>query len=484
MLLNPLVIVAALVAVLLLGVVLTWAGLRPRRRGTTPYCRACGYNMTGNTDGRCPECGSLRGVVLGERRVRKARLATGVVLLLISATGLGGIGYALVTNFNWYPYAPMWVLAYVFEDADPVEERLVGAEFSRRFKIGELDGNRASPLVGLIVDDKRGANLSEQKIRAIWSLVNNLDEIRRLSDADIDRLTAHIAKVLAPALELRPVNYCGAPVPARIASRIDRVNPCLFLWIAHIEIESIDVAGLSQAGSVVRRAERVLERLSPSSDTLLLEPSPVCGTQAVRLGLTVRFYRRSADSVGATSPAAAFRVVRKELSAAFEVIPAGEADLVSLKKSRKLDETIRSSASLTRCRQKVNWLGAPMFAGVLAIDRGVPVDLSFDGILIVGGVEILFGPFALQAGTGDADVTNWGTYRDGYTRNWYSRSNNRSSDENLVKFLLDLPLPAADPQRIDLVLRTNPEAAMQTVDMVEIWDGEIRFDDVLKNYAE
>ena len=45
--------VSALVATIFLTI-----GLRGRRVGTEPRCRKCGYNLTGTSEGKCPECGT------------------------------------------------------------------------------------------------------------------------------------------------------------------------------------------------------------------------------------------------------------------------------------------------------------------------------------------------------------------------------------------------------------------------------------------
>lgn len=35
-----------------------WRTARGRRAGPEPRCTVCGYNLTGNISGRCPECGT------------------------------------------------------------------------------------------------------------------------------------------------------------------------------------------------------------------------------------------------------------------------------------------------------------------------------------------------------------------------------------------------------------------------------------------
>ena len=47
----PLVVVTIPTAILL---------YRDRRRIPPGHCQKCGYNLTGNTSGRCPECGKAK----------------------------------------------------------------------------------------------------------------------------------------------------------------------------------------------------------------------------------------------------------------------------------------------------------------------------------------------------------------------------------------------------------------------------------------
>ncbi len=59
------------------------------RKGDTPFCGRCGYNLTGLTSPRCPECGSLlskvpvvRGTLVIERSLR-IWLVVGMLLMLV-----------------------------------------------------------------------------------------------------------------------------------------------------------------------------------------------------------------------------------------------------------------------------------------------------------------------------------------------------------------------------------------------------------------
>src|SRR5689334_6770271 len=91
------------------AVFLIRAGLRPPRRGTTPHCRRCDYNVTGITTGRCPECGlnlTDRDILLGQADPSVLRIAGGILCFALSAAGVLRSLYAL----EWYSLRPTaWV---------------------------------------------------------------------------------------------------------------------------------------------------------------------------------------------------------------------------------------------------------------------------------------------------------------------------------------------------------------------------------------
>lgn len=108
-----------------LFVLLRWR-LAPRR-GDTPYCRKCRYNLTG-IDGataesapapaaiaRCPECGTeltARNVLRGERLRRRWVLIAGLLGTLIGGSAIGYVAAGYVAKIDWYALQPTsWIIA-------------------------------------------------------------------------------------------------------------------------------------------------------------------------------------------------------------------------------------------------------------------------------------------------------------------------------------------------------------------------------------
>lgn len=117
--LSPLLLML-LAALFLAGLILLIRGLHGRRIGTDPHCRKCHYNLTGLTSRKCPECGTTlapKTVLIGKPARRRGALATGLCLLLASATGLGLTGYGKLRTVNWYLYYPdSWLISAAERD--------------------------------------------------------------------------------------------------------------------------------------------------------------------------------------------------------------------------------------------------------------------------------------------------------------------------------------------------------------------------------
>lgn len=118
--------------VLSLGVILFVRGLRGRKEGDEPRCGKCSYNLTGIASQRCPECGTFltaRPLVHGHRIRHPAAVAVGALLLLVSLGRGAQLGYGMGRQINWYNYRPFaWALkeaeAGMRDASDELQRRL------------------------------------------------------------------------------------------------------------------------------------------------------------------------------------------------------------------------------------------------------------------------------------------------------------------------------------------------------------------------
>ncbi len=107
----------------LIGIFLAWRGLRGIRRGTEPRCRRCDYNLSGQIEQRCPECGtpfSDKTVAHGERRRSPGRIMAGAICLAVASTlALPGVRQYIQRTWQRESihYLPTFVLIHRLKSA-------------------------------------------------------------------------------------------------------------------------------------------------------------------------------------------------------------------------------------------------------------------------------------------------------------------------------------------------------------------------------
>lgn len=111
-------IVLALLGSVLLGLVLLLIGLRGKRLNAHPICALCRFDLEGTYPQSitCPECGAglrrRKGVRIGARRKRWITLSAGVLLILLPAGLLGTVLYAVLTGADLNTYKPVGLLLW------------------------------------------------------------------------------------------------------------------------------------------------------------------------------------------------------------------------------------------------------------------------------------------------------------------------------------------------------------------------------------
>lgn len=430
-------------------------GWRGRRVGDHPVCRRCGFDLFGKPAGSavCAECGAdlgrPRAVRVGHRRRRRGPLWAGGVLLLLVGAWAGVAGYAAARDIDPDPYKPVWWLRREMGSADRATRDAALAEVKRRIDAGALSDEQITSVTTRVLDLQ--ADRSVAWIPAWGDLVESARRAGKLSDADWARY-ARQAPVIS--IEVRPHVRRGDLLPYWVADSAARLgsDPRLRLrydsrkqtvFVGGIEVPkhggySTGSGSLSTSGTG-RRGTNI--DLKPLLDRL------ADGPQTLRLKATFEVDDEPAPGSGGlndddNNPALASLDV--DLTAHWTLHP---ADRPTVKLIRDPAHRGAVEAALEVETVRVDkWDPKYEHLNLTVNAKGVPVGVGYQVVLRGGGGrEWNAGRFACPAGT------NAHSYGLG---------------ERVKGFPVDL-------DTVDVVFKPSVEAAANTTNTFEIWDGEV-----------
>lgn len=197
---NLLLLLLAIPLLLLaIGSVLLLFALWPRRRGDAPHCRRCGYDLTANESRRCPECGAglivPRSIVRGVARRRRAHIAFALVMIGVGLIPLGLLGARWARTFNWYTIAPeRWVLSDLTSN-QPATQLAAMGELDRRLQAGTLSDRSLLSFARfcLTLQSLRGmrADLRQSAINTLGDLYAT----QRLAQPEADTFLSQLCQI-------------------------------------------------------------------------------------------------------------------------------------------------------------------------------------------------------------------------------------------------------------------------------------------------
>jgi hypothetical protein len=135
---HLLILTLAIVATTVLIVI----ARRGKRIGTDPHCAECNYNLSGNTSGRCPECGAeleTHPPRAGRHAHRPVIWVVALLALVFTVLFAYPFTYYTVRHDLRYRHYDWWPLGLVMNDLDHASFRsMAGDELVRRLQASEL----------------------------------------------------------------------------------------------------------------------------------------------------------------------------------------------------------------------------------------------------------------------------------------------------------------------------------------------------------
>lgn len=477
-------------AFLVLGILFLILGLRGRYLGPEPRCRSCTYQLTGRLDAeRCPECGAVltpKTLVYGLRKPRWWSMITVVVVVAIFWAVPGRLLWK-VRRIEWFEYYPVGMLLWRAKADQPHAIY----ELAWRAHRGELSSESSHEIAELAL-----RKLDQWPLIAsgrAWSgLLELMDEGGLLTDKQRERLFCGLVQA---SLSVRRQIRQGDPLVLRVGlSPSSRGHTGYVLWHGTSAVRVGDREIFKSPDDACRSSRgydwAFIDRAPACNKTLIFSQTGLLIGQAQvdYAGRHVLHYRDWAWSNSSPEVDAPLWSKEITLTKDIEVLPANAPDPVRWVVPPEAESQLRDGIDL--CLRmwlrdewsRDEWYGwcvgekevlsgdvAPLERAEnhevldihLSLSDPPPIPVAFDLVIEADGSE-------LETTTDvDRGRPSWGVCSGPSVLAW---NREESGDAELT-----VKVPPFTANEVFVILRGSRDVARRTVDMYEVWQGELRF---------
>lgn len=486
-----------LVGMFVCGVALVLWGVRGKRLNDHPICRDCGFDLSAAREGciTCPECGAglrrPKGVRIGQRRKRYVAIGAGAVAAFLPAATVGVVVFAVVTGTDLNAYKPVGLLLWEGRGRDAARAeaavnellaRMQGSELAeaqRRAAVAaafEAQADTARPWCaawGDVLDRARlddllderevaryrnGAAVLEFKARPKVRAGDHLPVVVRLKEARVGGSVMLMAGAMLADARMDGEKL-KRPKPATLAS---------WIWGAEAPEPNLHVGWYYIGGP---RSQWQGRSYGEARMVFAIPKDAAPGVRTVEIELQVRTEPQATGTFQwpSTLEPEHPHVRSHRGKMVVEVLPADGAGVELVEPTpelrAELERLLRPQA--THAYVYDNGMAAVAGGSQQFSVKDLPVPVAFDVVWRAGDREY---PMGILTSGSSADE------RAPYTYDWAGQEWSRT-------IACTPPLEFKD-KRIDVVLRPNPGVAGRTLDVFEMYNGELVFEDVEVTWSD
>jgi hypothetical protein len=419
---------------IILGSLSLHAG-RLRRVGADPHCRKCNYLLHGIPSERCPECGSTlsrAAIVHGEPQRSWRPFLAGWLALLLAGTLIFTGTISRIQNIDWYHYLPTYFVLRDLNSNRPIAVQTAWAELHRRDAASQLSSSARDAMVTFAL--ARQAKATAPYNALDFQVVGYLADRCLAGDLPAPQQSQFIEQALRARLLVRPKVVVGNRVPFVVSFNcLGPANPRFWMKLS---TAAVIVDSQPDPGATGRSCCMGVNGAG-SFGTSTECPRP--GKHLLHVTARIEAY---AGPFGSPAPSTLLHQFDRTMKADFEVLPAGQPNLLQPIYDPKLDAAMAAALKPRDFRYNS---ATHRLEGTIYL-MSLPVDVAYESIARVGAKEYSMGSVI-------------------------SHPLKNSSTGAFVSTDYNDPAPAT----IDVILRPSETAAMSTVDFVSYWNHEVTF---------